>query len=290
MKKTILMIIAILIITSLSACGGATEKEYEIMTDRSLEQQLPYDHPGFIASSYHKDAQAPQTMQVEIKGKTYDGEYDSTQTEYGTTYRSYETDNGFFWVDDTTEEAISYSIPYSAKAATEEEYLAIIQNELFSKQELSAYNTYLCRTTYRNESGSLQTNGFYVCADGEEISYYEFVYTQSIGGYNTDNSVRILFQKDQLIVHVRTRDYTEDNFSGILANLEKIEDDVCNHHLQSGITEGCKILSVGKPANHKLFLKDGIPHISMMVKVSYTLPISEETIVAPLAVWVKYTG
>lgn len=290
MKIKSFIIIAVLIIAALSACGAANEKEYEIMTDRSLEIQLPYDHPGFIADSYYKDAQAPQTMQVEIKGKTYDGKYDSTQSEYGTTYRFYETaDNGFFSVDDTTDEVISYSIPYCVEAKTEEEYLAIIQKEILSELDLSTY-TYLCCTVYRNESGSLQTNGFYVCADDEEVSYYEFVYTQSIGGYNTDNSVRIIFYNDRLIVHDRTRDYTKDSFSGIIANLKTIEDDVCNHHLQSGITKGCKILSVGKPAYHTLFLKDGTPYISMVVKISYMLPGHEETIQAPLTIWVKYNG
>ena len=82
---------------------------------------------------------------------------------------------------------------------TEAEYRAWVENYIASQtkdEDLSKY-TYSC-TTQCNEfgddySGLVNKDYFYVpTAENETILTYEFSYTTTVGGYNTDDEIRVL--------------------------------------------------------------------------------------------------
>ena len=238
MKKVLVFVLCFMlcfVLLFLCACGNTNEKNYEIKMFNDLLGTQPYikqltklnELEITFNSDCRDDENMPASRTVEILGNAYTAPYWKSEWHYGVKTHYYylkptrenpDPELIMFMIDAKTDELTSYLIPYKVDAATEDEYLKIIRNEILPEYDLSAYQ-YTCTTVYNDgEIDDRIEQSFHVCDQNETLKYYDFDFRNMIGGYSTNDylSVRFMKASETVSVHTGNRGYTENDFKKLL--------------------------------------------------------------------------
>lgn len=248
--------------------SGNNFEDYVIFKD--------FEAVDFSATTF-KDKAATQSLEITILGNHYELEYlESAYLSLNAfpvhEYKIKGTEDSRVLISAQTGKVVKYlNIPIKISHTSEQEYKAFIQEIVGGQCDLADYQ-YHC-TTWRyiftdTSMTSSVKDGFYVCADNEELGAYSFYFDKEISGIKTLEHISAEFDEDSFSLEMYDFNYESSTFDRILGAMDVLQKEM-RGYFESKISDEFTVTNI-EGISHTLFIRNGIPYVKSSVNVEYS--------------------
>lgn len=295
MKKTILGIIALLVVACLCGCqysNNPYSKDTSTAIDYENEEDLVFKTfalannleavTGFSTedtidwgSSTFNQIWIGRIKSIKVSGKRYGLYYSESAklpmtAETVHTYSINGSEKAKVIFDEKNERVVEYvNVPQKISYESEQEYIDFISKLVDDGVDLSKYE-YKCTTWYYvySDKGmeSVVDDGFRKCGENEKLVAYSFYFDKYVDGMKTLDHVSAEFFIDSFSMEINDLGYTDEMFSRLNSEArndinKNIVEYLNSHLLFDSKLDDCRVV------DQVLFIRDGKPYCQTIVDV-----------------------